>query len=91
MEDREVLKKGRKIMDDKKVNGWLGLFVVVWRKLALRELKGKNWMVRVRSADDLRFALSLLSGARRKVGMCAKDQLPAWRKVSWGWRRWRGW
>lgn len=67
-------------MDDKTVEGWLGFFGVVWR-MALGELQMKDCMVRVRSADDLHFILSLMVGCRGKVSMLLKKDLPAWQKV----------
>lgn len=80
MEVGENLSEGRGVMDDKRVEGLLGFFRVVW-EVALGELQMEDWMVRVRSADDLHFILSLKSGCRGKVNMLVNDDLPAWRKV----------
>lgn len=80
VEDREALKEGWKESDDKTVEDWLEFSGVVW-KMALGDLRMEDWMVRVKSADDLQFILLSTLGCRGKVGMSVKEDLPAWRKV----------
>lgn len=70
-------------MDDKTVDGWLGLFVVVWR-LTLGDLRAADWMVRVRSAEGLSFVLLLMLGARENVAMRTRNELPVWRRINMG-------
>lgn len=48
---------------------------MVWRR-ALGELKWDEWMIRIRSADDLTFALALMLGARGKIPVGPKEELP---------------
>lgn len=47
-------------------------------------MKMGDLMIRVRSAEELQFVLSLMSEARGKVAMWTRKDLQAWRKVYMG-------
>lgn len=46
-------------MDEKTLNSWLGLFGAVWR-MDLHDMRPDDWMIKVRSADDLEVVLALV-------------------------------
>lgn len=39
------------------------------------ELKGEDWLVLVRSKNDLTFSLSLMTGARGRMQLRAREEL----------------
>lgn len=58
---------------EKTLKGWLGFFRVV-REMELGELQMEDWMVRVRSLDDLQVILSLALRGKGKVSMLVKEE-----------------
>lgn len=76
-------------MVDKTLNGWLGLFLAVCR-MAHSDMNPADWMIRVRSAGDLEFVLSLMLGVRSMVAMRTMKNCPRGEGSTWEYRRWRG-
>lgn len=66
-----IFRKGLGI-DDKTVKCWLKFLVVVW-KMTLGELRMGDWMIRMRSADDLQFVLALMLGVRGEGGHAGQE------------------
>lgn len=49
--------------------------------MALGEMHMEEWMVMVRSVDDMHFIFTLMMGCRGQVSLWGRGALPAWRKV----------